>query len=308
MRHKTAFEITLEYLPALIFVSAVRALPLRLAYAFSSFFAHLSFYIDRRHRERTIQHLLHAGIVADRAAAVRLAKRNFHELSKVGVEVFKMHQLLTPATVREHIRLAGSQKAIELFFTGARTSPAIVVTAHFGNWELGGIGYALLSDRSMLTVMRPFDNPKIGRLVYAQREGYKHRLCPKEGALKSLLGALRQGESVALIADQHALPEEGVVTSFFGHPASTHASPARLHLKTGVPILVAVSHRLDDRFHFEFVCADPIIVEPTDDKEGDVQRVAQLYTTALEALIRRWPEQWMWAHRRWLDLNRSRQV
>ena len=107
-----------------------------------------------------------------------------------------------------------------------------------------------------------------------------------------------------MLADQHASTGDGVVTNFFGHPARSHSSPAKLHLKTKVPILVTVLRRTDNPLCFEFACHDPIIFEATGNNEQDIQAITQLYTTALEDLIRQAPEQWLWTHRRWLNLNR----
>jgi KDO2-lipid IV(A) lauroyltransferase len=224
----------------------------------------------------------------------------------VAVEILKVKQSLTLETCRDMISPTGSKKAVEMFFTSEKPSPCIVITAHYGNWEIAGMGYCILSGNPLLTVMRPFDNPKIGQHVYSEREGFNHRICPKEGALKSLIGALRKNESVCIISDQHTVKSEGVVVDFFGHPARTHASPAMLHLKTKVPILVSISKRVAP-MKFEFVCADPIIFDtPTGDKERDIIEITQRCSTALENLIREEPLQWMWAHRRWLDVREKK--
>lgn len=296
-----------QYGGFLAFASMVRFLPLRLALGLGDGFAAAFFLLDGHHRRRVIQNLVHAGMAADAAAGRALAWRNFRHFGRVVIEIVKMRQFVSPANVHDHLRVGGDPAAVELFFTGregAPPSPAIIVTAHFGNWEFAGLGYALLSGHPMTTIMRPLDNPLIGQWFNRQRQGFKHHLHEKSGALKPLLGALKRGESVCIIADQHANHVEGVETVFFGHPARTHASPAMLHLHTGVPILVAVSRRLPGAFSFEFTCAPPIRFAPSGDKHADLQRLAQAYTTALEELIRLDPAQWLWAHRRWLDRER----
>lgn len=303
-KKKSLLIVNAEYYAFIICAAIVRILPLRICYALSGLVAGLFFIFDDKHRKRVVEHLLHAGVVNDKSKAADLAKKNFIHFGKIAVEILKVDQLIDPENIHRQIRLSGSEKAVELFFTSKKPSPAITVTAHFGNWEFGGIGYPLLSGHSLLSIIRPFDNPKIGRYISRQRERYNHKICPKERGLKLLLSALRRGESIAILADQHASTSEGVETTFFGHPARTHASPAMLHLKTGVPILVGVTHRVDDNFTFELVVKDPIIMKPTEDKNGDIRKLTQMYTTALEELIRERPEQWMWAHRRWLDIDR----
>jgi KDO2-lipid IV(A) lauroyltransferase len=185
----------------------------------------------------------------------------------------------------------------------------ITLTAHIGNWEFCGIAYCLLARQPMLSVMRPFDNPRIGKMILEKRTRDGHRMSDRKGALKALLGALRKGESVGLLVDQHAGSAEGVETVFFGHPARTHASPAMLHLKTGVPIVVGVLRRTGlQEPPFELALADLIRYSPTGDKENDIRNVTQLYTSQIESMIRETPEQWLWAHRRWLNINRKRRT
>jgi lauroyl/myristoyl acyltransferase len=77
-----------------------------------------------------------------------------------------------------------------------------------------------------------------------------------------------------------------------------------LHLKTGVPILVLMPRRVSDDFNFEFILSDPIIHKPTEDKKKDIREITQKFTSEIEKTIRLYPEQWLWAHRRWLDINR----
>ncbi len=297
----------LEYGTFIACVALARALPLRLAFLMGRILAGTAYLLDRRHRRRVVRNLCHAGVAKDQGEARRLAWRNFQAFGRMIVEVAKMRQFITPGNVHDHLRLGGDPEAKELFFTGrdgAPPSPAIIVTAHYGNWELAGMGYTLASGHPLTSIIRPFDNPLIGKWFYRQRQGFGHRIHVKDGALKSLLGALRRGESACILADQHAIRAQGVETMFFGHPARTHASPALLHLHTGVPILVAVSRRLPGDFQFEFTLAPPIRLVPGPDKDADVRHLAQAYTDTLERLIRQDPIQWLWAHRRWLDIDR----
>jgi KDO2-lipid IV(A) lauroyltransferase len=299
--------MALEYGVFTACVALARALPLQLALALGRTLAGTAYLLDGRHRRRVARNLCHAGVAGNPAEARRLAWRNFQEFGRMIVELAKMRQFITPENIPGHLRLGGDPEAKELFFSGrdgVPPSPAIIVTAHYGNWELAGMGYTLASGHPLTSIIRPLDNPLIGKWFHRQRQGFGHRLQGKDGALKSLLGALRRGESVCILADQHAIRAQGVETVFFGHPARTHTSPALLHLHTGVPILVALSRRLPGDFQFEFTLAPPIRLAPGKDKDADIRHLAQAYTGALEGLIRQDPIQWLWAHRRWLDIDR----
>ena len=117
--------------------------------------------------------------------------------------------------------------------------------------------------------------------------------------------ALKMIAIITMLIDQHAAGSEGVECEFFGHPARVHMTPALLHLKTGLPILPEVTRRVPgEDFRFELVVGDLIRYTPTGDKNRDVQAITQLCISALEKLIREAPEQWLWAPRHWLDINR----
>ena len=154
--------------------------------------------------------------------------------------------------------------------------------------------------------MRHFSNPRVGELILNNRRAPNHILADKRRGVRPLLKALNNREIATMLIDQHASSKEGVECEFFGHPARVHMTPALLHLRTGIPILPELNTRLPgDDFRFEMTCGELIRYTPTGDKERDVALLTQQCISALEELIRRHPEQWLWAPRHWLDINRS---
>ena len=234
-----------------------------------------------------------------------LAKRNFIHFMKMAVEIFRCPRMLSLEKLPKILSVSGSETSRKMFFPEKGESiPAIIVCAHFGNWEAAGPAIAIKSGRPLMSIMRPFDNPRIGEYFKGQRKIYSHDVCNKKGAVRILLNALKRGHSVAILPDQHAGGKEGMEAVFFGHPAMTHTLPALLHLKTGIPIVVLMPRRVDDNFKFDFILSEPITMTPSGDKEGDVKDLVQRYTSEIEKVISCYPEQWMWAHRRWVDINR----
>lgn len=305
-RKKTKILELSEFCVFIFFKTLFRAVPLKVAFFIFRQCIRVYYYLDTKHRKRTCAHLIHAGITEDKSKAEIIAKKVYRHFAEVTVEIIKLDQMLKHRKISDIITISGDEDSKKEFFTGKNPAPAIIVTAHMGNWEMAGRGYCAISGNNLTTVMRKFDNEKIGNYVYKQRIGKKHKLCPKKNAIKSLLKALKKGESVCLISDQHASTSEGVETLFFGHPARTHFSAAMLHLKTGVPILIAVSKKINNEFKYEFKLAPAIKYKPTENHQEDIQKVAQLYTSYLETFIKETPEQWMWTHRRWLDINRNK--
>ncbi len=302
-KSKSSFAIELEYRLFLFAVWCVRRLGLGVAYAAATLAARLVCLFDFKHRNRSVQHILHSGIVKTREEARKLAFENFRHMFKVFVEIVKFDQFINQGNFRERIANEMSDPEARHIIDG-NPCQAILATAHLGNWELAGACHCLMCGSSMTSIMRPLGNPKIGRYIYEHRSSFRHKTSSKDKGIRPLLAGIKDGDTIAIVSDQHAGSKEGVETVFFGHPARTHATAALLHLKTGIPIWPVFLVRKDDNFNFAFVGGELIRYAPTGDKDADIKAVCQLFTSSIERFIRAHPEQWIWAHRRWLDLNR----
>ena len=300
---KSSFTIAFEFFWINAFIQVVKSLPIKVAYFLGDAVASMAFFFDRRHRDRTIQHIMHAGMAKDRLEAKRLAKKNFKSLARLGVDTFKVDSAINKDNVSEHVKLSGSPKALELVFE--KKSPIIAVAPHIANVAFIPTVYGIMTGKTMLSVIRQYDNPKLGKAMADIQLRYGSEQCGQKGAMKRLLTALKKGDTIGMVVDQHSGRKNGVITTFFGHPALTHVSPAMLHLKTGVPICPLAMPQASKPGTFEFVFKDPIMVEPSKDRAADVALIAQKCTDAMEELVREYPEQWFWSHRRWLDINRK---
>jgi len=298
---KNIILVWMEFIPFALLYYVIRLMPLKLAYRLDGLLFNLLFDFDYKHRNRAVGHLLHAGVAKTPEQARTIARAAFGSFGKLLVEIVKMDQVFKP----EMIKILASPESYDRTF-GEHKTNVIVITAHYGNWELAGSFWATLSGYPMVSIMRPFSNPLIGKYILRGREASNHQSISKEGGIRGLLRALKQGKTIAILADQHAsVRDGGIETTFFGQPCRTHSSPAILHLKTRIPIVPQLTRRVDEEGHFEFILGDIIDYQPTGDKEKDVHTVTQMYTTALEKLIAQDPTQWMWAHRRWLNINRK---
>jgi KDO2-lipid IV(A) lauroyltransferase len=182
----------------------------------------------------------------------------------------------------EHLRAAGSQGKGVLF-----------LTAHYGNWELLGASH-VLTGFPLSVVVRPLDDPVLGRVVARLRERAGVEQIAKRRGLREVLEALRRGRTVGVLLDQNASRAEGVFVPFFGLPASTSKALALISLRSGAPVVPAFIRRQRDGRHR--VEIEPALPVPPD---GDVVAYTATFTLAIEAAARRAPEQWFWMHRRW---------
>jgi len=221
-KKKSFIQTYIEYLLFISFYRLFRLTPLRVAYRLCGLLLQLWFYLDARHRRRAISHILHAGIAKTLPEAVALSKANYNHYAHLLVEIFKADQYLNKNNVYEHFSLRGNQEAIDLFFHPEHPAQAIIVIAHYGNWEIAGAGYYYYTGRKLTSIKRPLNNPRINAIVMQQRERDGHEGVDKNGGLRGMLRALKEGKTIAILADQHAASNEGLETEFFGHPARTH--------------------------------------------------------------------------------------
>lgn len=304
---KARWMILVEYWAFLLLYKVIHAVPFRAALKINAVLFRMLYAMGGKTRQRTLSHLRHAGVAKTDEEAEIIAKKCYQEYGKLVAEIVKMDQMYDPAK----IKLGGDPESIRRIMSPDGVTPAethaIVVTAHYGNWEVAGTAFADKSRHNMLSIMRPFSNPLIGEKILEHRRSSVHELVNRDAtAVRRLLRALTQeGRHATLLIDQHAAHNEGVDTVFFGQPCKTHRTPALLHLKTGVPIVPELTRRIGDDFSFELVLGPLIEYKPTGDKEHDIQTICQMCTTALEKMIAEQPEQWMWAHRRWTNINRD---
>ena len=302
-KQKSKILIRIEYILFMMLYHTVRAIPLKIAYGINKVLFRILYIFDYKHRNRSIQHIMHANIVDNKKDASKLAKDSFTSFSKLIVEIIKADQYYS----LDKISLSGPKETLNRVFNPkGNNEPVILVTAHYGNWEVAGTPIAEKAGIIMASIMRPFANPLIGELILKNRASDMHEMVNKSGGIRNILKAIKEKKIATFLVDQHASKGDGgVETIFFGQPCRTHTAPAVLHLKTGVPIMPQLTRRVDDNFNFEARVGDLIEYKPTGDKEKDIIAVTQMYTTALEKMIAEEPEQWMWTHRRWLNINRK---
>jgi len=231
------------------------------------------------------------GTVPD-AEITRLAQAHYAHLARLLIEF--MTARWRPPTVRV-------ENMDAILRAHARGKGVLVLTGHFGNWEvatLGGIAQFPQYRGQFHFVRRPLRPGWLDRLVTRRFRRAGFGVLPKRGALDAILDRLNAGDAVVFVLDQHAGGRDGVTVDFFGHPAGTFRSLAILALATGAPVVPSATWREADGSHvLRFEDALPVI-EHEDTNEA-IRTNTRAYNTALERLVLRHPEQWFWVHRRW---------
>ena len=174
----------------------------------------------------------------------------------------------------------------------------LVLTAHVGGWEVSSFMHAL-HGHPLHILVRPLDNPYLDRLVTRYRTRSGNRIIPKQDFARSMLAALRAGDTAGILMDQNMTPEQGVFVKFFGIPACTSTLLARMAMRTEAAVVPGFC--LWDptlwRYRVRFEPAMETI--RTGDDEADIVANTAAYTKVIEDYARRYPDQWLWVHRRW---------
>lgn len=179
-----------------------------------------------------------------------------------------------------------------------RGKGVLVLTGHIGAWELSSF-YHSLAGYPMSMVIRRLDNPLVDRFVNRIRCLHGNRVLHKDDFARGLIAAMRAGETVGVLMDTNMTPPQGVFVEFFQHAACTASGVARIALRTGAAVVPGFLawEPSENRYVLHFLPELPLV--NTGNNEQDAIANTQLFTTALEAIIRRYPTQWLWVHRRW---------
>lgn len=187
----------------------------------------------------------------------------------------------------EHLAQARSEHRGVILFTG-----------HLGAWELTSFALSVF-DHPLDFLVRRIDNPHVERLVEQTRTRFGNRTIDKRFAARPMLQTLHAGRTLGLLVDLNTLDREGIFVDFFGKPASTTFLLAKLALRTGAPVLPVFAPWDEQRKRYVLKVNAPLKVERTGDEAEDVRRLTAQFTSVIEDYVRRYPEQWLWIHKRW---------
>ena len=293
---RSTFQNVVEYIGASIALTWVDHAPLGLSLAGARAMGDLAYALLGRRRRLSIDNILRAGITANRKEARRIARTSFRHFSMLMVESLAASKVLTPETFDRHVETELPETTRALLDDS--TQGVIFVTPHLGSWEVTGSALSLM--KPLVAVARRMDNPLFTGLMRRRNPRRAMEIVEKHSQDRmSLLRALRSGKGLALLIDQHAA-SNGIMVPFFGIPASTVTSPARLHLATKCPIVCGYGRRIGP-LRIRIAFSEPIRYTASADRDADVRRITADLNARLEDLIRECPEQYLWSHRRWRE-------
>jgi KDO2-lipid IV(A) lauroyltransferase len=225
---------------------------------------------------------------------LRILRGEFVSLGRQLAEV-----CLFPTYTRENVSKIVVYDGLENYERAfARGKGVLFLTGHLGAWELSAFAHSL-QGHPLWIVMRPLDNPYLNRLVERYRTMHGNRTVGKDDFVRGLLAAMRAGEAVGILMDTNMTPPQGVFVNFFGIPACTASGLARIALRTDAAVVPGFT-TWDDNARKYTLRFDPALeLIRTGNDQADVVANTARFTSVIEDYVRRYPDQWLWVHRRW---------
>ena len=180
----------------------------------------------------------------------------------------------------------------------AKGRGVLVLTGHLGAWELSSFYHSLMG-HPMGMVIRRLDNRLLDDYVNSVRCLHGNKVLHKDDFARGLLTAMRAGETVGILMDTNMTPPQGVFVRFFGITACTASGLARVALKTGAAVLPGFLLWEPEEHAYVLHFGPQLVFEEAGDHEADILAATQQCNDVLESWIRRYPDQWLWIHRRW---------
>ena len=252
------------------------------------------FRLDWVHRKVALENLHIAfGEEKPERELFAIARRTFENLGMVAVEFFRIPGMDTE-TYKKKVEMEGVEEALKVL---DKKKGALLLLGHFGNWELMALMSKVIG-KPILVIAKSIKQKRIDQWITRIRKMVGLELIPPKNATPKVIKALSQNEVVGILFDQRGKRSRGVWADFFGRKVPTTSGLAVMAIKSGAPVLPVFMIRNGFKKH-RLIVKEPLELIHTGDLRKDVEANTQLFNDILESIIRQYPDQWFWVHRRW---------
>jgi KDO2-lipid IV(A) lauroyltransferase len=284
----------LEYAAAWPFIKILGTLPRPLSRGFAIGISQVVYLLHFRLRQVGMRNLAMVFPEKSEAERARILRGVFTSLGRQLAELCQFPRY-TPENIDEVVVYDGLENYERAY---ARKKGVLFLTAHFGGWELSAFAHSL-HGHWLHVVMRPMDNLYLDRLLQRHRTMYGNKTVAKDDFVRGLLAAMKAGETVGILMDTNMTPPQGIFVNFFGIPACTASGLARIALRTDAAVVpgFTIWDPALRKYRLRF---DPALeLVRTGNLEADIVANTQMFTKVIEDYVRKYPDQWLWVHRRW---------
>ena len=284
----------LEYAAAWPFIKILGALPRPLSRAFAIAISQVVYLLHFRLRQVGMRNLAMVFPEKSVAERKRILRGEFTSLGRQLAELCQFPRY-TPENVDDVVVYDGLENYERAY---ARGKGVLFLTAHFGGWELSAFAHSL-HGHWVNIVMRPMDNQYLDRMLQSYRTMHGNKVVPKDDFVRGLLAAMKAGETVGILMDTNMTPPQGVFVDFFEIKACTASGLARIAMRTDAAVVpgFTIWDASLGKYRLRFDPALELI--RTGNLEADIVANTQMFTKVIEDYVRKYPEQWLWVHRRW---------
>jgi KDO2-lipid IV(A) lauroyltransferase len=283
-----------EYVLALFLIRIFGVLPRRAAHRFARILAWCGFHLAGRQRRAGLHNLRMVFPQLTEAERMRILRGSFQNLGRLLVE-FTHFPELNKGNIADHVIHDG----LENYLEGLRRGRGVIfMTAHFGAWELSSFAHALYG-YPLKFIVRPIDNPRVEELISNYRTLSGNVPIRRRSAARDILKTLRQNEAVGILFDQNTTRSEGVFAEFFGIPAATTPAIALFAQRAGAAVIPGFLIWNEKLGKHRLRLDPPVELVNTGDLDHDVLENTRRFNRILEDYVRKYPDQWLWIHRRW---------
>ncbi len=283
----------IEYILFLFLSYICRLLGLNLSRKFSSVISFFFFYILPIRKDVVFDNLRHAFPQSTNDQIKKTAYGSYKNFAITLVEI-----LYLPWTTNEQIEKVVYFNNIELISKREQEKNGVILlSGHFGNWEYCAISVGAQLDKKLSVIVKPQRNPFVNEWMNRARTRWTNEVVPLGASIRNVYAVLMKKGIVAMVADQRG-PEESIKLEFFGRKTSVYTGPAVLSIKMNVPIIYGITVRKPD---FSYHCDIHEISRDNLPEEYDekVKVLSERMLKYLEEVIRKYPDQWFWMHKRW---------
>jgi KDO2-lipid IV(A) lauroyltransferase len=284
----------LEYAAAWPFIKILGILPRSLSRSFAIALSQIVYLLHVRLRKVGMRNLALAFPEKSEKERARILRGEFTSLGRQLAELCQF-----PRYTRENVEDVVVYDGLENYEQAyARRKGVLFLTAHFGGWELSAFVHSL-QGHGLHVVMRPMDNPYLDRLLQRYRTMHGNKMVNKDDFVRGLMAAMKAGDAVGILMDTNMTPPQGIFVNFFGIPACTASGLARIALRTDAAVVpgFTIWDESLGKYRLRF---DPALkLLRTGDLEADIVANTQMFNDVIEKYVRKYPEQWLWVHRRW---------
>lgn len=257
-------------------------------------FGMLMYGIDVRHRRIVRRNLK---FVYPEWPPERVKKVSQRVFQNLGITILEICQIacFSSDDIIDKVNIRGEEHLLKAMHNN---KGAILISAHLGNWEIVPLFWPLYFNTPITIVVRKIRNKIINRWIYGLRTRFGSRIIYKDVALPEMTRTVRQGKMLGVLIDQGMKSSIGVKIRFFNKFVTATPGAALLAMRCKSPVLPSFCARNDDGT-FTITIEPPLALKRTGDLSSDLRTNTQIMTDAIEKMVRKYPEQWFWVHKRW---------